>query len=273
MNLVGSDAQDAGLGRPSGSVHAKRVHQERVHEEMDATAAAAFFARVSLDLMREPAENSTLQRIAERAVQIVPGCDHCGISLRRRRHRLESVAATSSLAEKCDALQYELEEGPCVETVWDGETHLIEDTGLETRWPRWTPRVAEHGIESVLSIRLATSTETLGALNLYSESKRAFRTDDIDVAVIYALHASNAMNAALLVQGLETAVHSRHMIGVAQGILMQHYRIDMDQAFEVLRRYSSHQNVKLRDVAEHVVRAGALPEDAVLGPGLNAPLA
>ncbi len=227
---------------------------------MDARAAAAFFARVSRDLMEEQTEAPTMQRIAERAVQIVPGCDHCGISLRRRRHRVESIASTSTLAEKCDALQYELGEGPALETVWESESRLTEDTGNETRWPQWSPRVAEHGIGSVLSIRLSTSTETLGALNLYSERTNAFTQDDIDLAVIYALHAANAMSSALLVQGLHTAVHSRHLIGVAQGILMQNYRIGMEQAFEVLRRYSSHKNIKLREVAEQVVASGDLPD-------------
>ena len=39
---------------------------------------------------------------------------------------------------------------------------------------------------------------------------------------------------------------------------MQNYGIDMEQAFEVLRRYSSHKNIKLREVAEHVVELGDL---------------
>jgi GAF domain-containing protein len=231
---------------------------------MDAKAAAAFFARVSRDLMEETSEVPTMQRIAERAVQVVPGCDHCSISVRRRRHRVEFVASTSTLAEKCDALQYELDQGPCLEAVWEDDSYLIEDTGVETRWPLWSPRVAEQGIGSVLCIRLATSTETLGAMNLYAEPANGFSTDDIDLAAIYALHATNAMNTALLVKGLQTAVESRHMIGVAQGILMQNYGIDMEQAFEVLRRYSSHKNIKLREVAEHVVKAGDLPDRAAL---------
>jgi AmiR/NasT family two-component response regulator len=50
------------------------------------------------------------------------------------------------------------------------------------------------------------------------------------------------------------------MIGVAQGILMQNYGISMEQSFELLRRYSSYKNIKLREVAEHVVQAGDLPE-------------
>ena len=252
MSQPESDADSAESPRP--------IAPFPLEARIGTESGAAFFARVSRDLMQEQAEMPTLQRIAERAVQIVPGCDHCGISMRRRRHRLESAAATSTLAEKCDALQYELGEGPCLETVWETEAHLTEDTSSETRWPRWAPRVAEHGIGSVLSIPLATSTETLGALNLYAEPTNGFSPDDIDLAVIYALHAANAMNAALMIQGLQTAVHSRHLIGVAQGILMQNRGIDMEHAFELLRRYSSHQNVKLREVAEHVVQSGDLPD-------------
>ena len=233
-------------------------------EQMDVTAAAAFFARVSRDLMEGAADATTMQRIAERAVQVVPGCDHGSISLKRRRHRVESVGATSSLAEKCDVLQHELEEGPCLEAVWTSETYLIEDTATEARWPRWSPPVAAQGIGSVLAVRLTTRSETLGALNLYAEPTHGFTAHDVDLASIYALHATNAMNAALTVEGLHTAVTSRHLIGVAQGILMQNYSLDMDQAFEVLRRYSSHKNIKLREVAEHVVALGDLPERAAL---------
>ncbi len=225
----------------------------------DATATATFFARVSLDLMEEKAELPTMHRIAERAVQVLPGGDHSAISLRRRRHHVQSVAATSTLAQECDALQYELEEGPCLEAVWDSGAQLTQDTSAEARWPRWTPRVAERGIGSVLSVQLATSTETLGALTLYAGSTHAFDSNAVDLAVIYALHAANAMSSALLVEGLQMAVQSRHLIGIAQGILMQNYSIDTDQAFQVLRRYSNHTNTKLHDVAGQVIERRGLP--------------
>ena len=35
----------------------------------------------------------------------------------------------------------------------------------------------------------------------------------------------------------------------------------MDQSFELLRRYSSQTNTKIRDVAQHVVDTGSLPEN------------
>jgi hypothetical protein len=78
---------------------------------------------------------------------------------------------------------------------------------------------------------------------------------------VFASHAATAINNANLVTGLQTALQSRHLIGVAQGILMSQYDMGLETAFEVLRRYSSHTNVKLRDVATRVVELRALPED------------
>ncbi len=231
-----------------------------MEQPTDPRAAAAFFAQISRELMEEKAELSTVHRIVDRAVAVVPGCDHAGISMRRRRHKVETVATTSPTAEACDALQYELEEGPCLDAIWRDDCYLTANTSNDPRWPRWGPRVAEQGVGSVLSIRLATSRETLGALNLYADRVDGFTADDVDLALIYAQHATNAMSVALLVSGLQTAMDSRHLIGVAQGILMADHGLTVEQAFEVLRRYSSHANVKLREVAAHVVETGALPE-------------
>ena len=226
----------------------------------DTRSAAAFFARMSRELMNEPEEVASLQRMADRAVEAVPACDFCGISLRRRRGKVETVASTSELAAACDLLQYELGEGPCLEAVWHDEAYLAEDLRSDTRWPRWGPRVAEGGVGSVLSLRLCTEDETLGALNLYAVEPHAFSSDDVDVAMVFACHAATALSSARTVAGLQTALQSRHLIGVAQGVLMSRYELSMSQAFEVLRRYSSHANMKLRDVAQFVVDHNALPE-------------
>ena len=247
------------VARPSPAQAPATPASTQTGRIVDATEAAAFFARVSVDLMEEPAEATTMSRIAERAVQVIPSCDHCSISVRRRHRRIESLAATSALAEQCDALQYSLKEGPCVEAVWSNDLYVIEDTAHDSRWPKWAPQVSALGVGSVLSVPLTTATETLGALNMYADKPNGFTRDDIDLAAIYAMHATNAMASALLVEGLQIAVQSRHLIGVAQGILMQNYGISMEQAFEVLRRCSSHRNIKLREVAEHIVERATCP--------------
>jgi GAF domain-containing protein len=223
--------------------------------------SASDFAHLSRDLMADLDEQPTLQTVAERAVAVVPACGFASVSVRKRRGRVETSAATSDLASTCDALQYELEEGPCLDAVWDGDTYLAEDIANDRRWPSWGPRVSKLGVGSVLSIRLSTDAETIGSLNLYAECPRAFTTDDVDLALIFTVHATNALNSARLVSGLQTAVHSRHLIGVAQGILMATFNLTLDQSFELLRRYSSQTNTKIRDVAQHVVDSGSLPRD------------
>jgi AmiR/NasT family two-component response regulator len=45
------------------------------------------------------------------------------------------------------------------------------------------------------------------------------------------------------------------------GILMERFDLDSDRAFEVLKRYSQDSNLKLRDVAKHLVATRQLPSN------------
>jgi len=177
----------------------------------------------------------------------------------RRSGASQTVASTSDLATECDRLQHELGEGPCVDAALEQEPFVAGDLDGDPRWPSWGQRVAQLGVHSVLSVPLSTPSEVLGALNLYAGPRHAFDRDDVDAALIFTTHAANALGTARLVTGLQTAMESRHLIGVAQGILMHTYDLDLDRSFELLRRYSSHTNTKLRDVARHVVEHGRLP--------------
>jgi GAF domain-containing protein len=222
--------------------------------------SASFFAQVSQDLMQIGEETPTLQSVVDRAVEVVPACDWASVTLRRRRNRTETVAASSDIARQADELQYDLGEGPCLEAAITGEPRLSNHLETSEDWPRWGPKAAQTGVHALLGIQLSTTDEVLGALNMYAGTAGAFTRDDLDVAEVYATHATNALTAARMSSGLRTALHTRHMIGVAQGILMQLYQLSMEQSFELLRRYSSHTNTKLGDVAEYVVQHGELPE-------------
>lgn len=226
---------------------------------MDDATSAAVFAELSRELMTEGEEETTLKAVVERAVELIPAVDSCSVTVRRRRNRLETLASTSELALRCDQMQYALSEGPCVDAVWQEDSYLVEDVATETRWPRWAAQVSETGVGSILSVRLSNDEETMGALNMYSLTPHAFRPDDVDLALIYTTHAANALNTARMVTGLRTAMHSRHLIGVAQGILMARFDLDLDRSFKLLQRYASETNTKLRQVAEFVVSNQDLP--------------
>lgn len=225
--------------------------------------AAAYFARLSRELLDEPEESATLHKIAERSVEAVPACEWTGIFVRRRRGRVETMATSAPLADELDAWQDALRQGPGLAAIETDEPQLVDDVRNDGRWPGWAARAAGAGVGSGYSVPLSTESHALGALNMYATKPFAFDAESIERALIFASHATTAIVVARLVGGLQTAVQSRHAIGAAQGILMQRYDMSLAASFEVLRRYSSHTNRKLRDVAQLVVEQRVLPGEYV----------
>jgi AmiR/NasT family two-component response regulator len=84
-----------------------------------------------------------------------------------------------------------------------------------------------------------------------------------EVAAWVALAVGNADMVARTVDdlaGMRAAMASRAVIEQAKGILMERKKFTEDQAFTALTRASQNTNIKLRDVADELVRTGALPE-------------
>lgn len=219
---------------------------------------AARLAEISSSLLSESSEDLTFDAVVRRAVELVPGCDAASISLRRRR-RVETIAATDEVVETVDAAQYSLGEGPCLDAAFEEGVVALADVTQQAPWPRWAARAQEHGVGGVVAIRLHTARETLGALNLYSWTPGVLDREAVDIAVIFAAHATDAMSKARLVTGLQAALETRHLIGMAQGVLALRYDISYERAFEVLHRYSNDTNIKLRQVATQVLEERDLP--------------
>ena len=147
-----------------------------------------------------------------------------------------------------------LKEGPCFDALRMHETVLGNDLATDERWPRWGPLVArEIGVVSVVSYRLYTTEETLGAMNLYSRRTAAFDTDDICNGQALAAHVAVALATAQNAANLQPAISTRTVIGRAEGILMERFDISPPEAFAILRRVSQDRNVKLNQVAEELV--------------------
>lgn len=215
--------------------------------------AADLFARIAQDLISEGDEERTLERTVHSALRVVSGCDVAGISVAQGRH-VEAPASTDPVVDRLDDLQYQLDEGPCLDALRAPEDVFVSaELAHDQRWPRWAPRAAELGMRSILSVRLPTTRAVLAGLNLYGRGPDAFDQDDVHVALVFARHAAIALQVTHQVANLETAIESRHRIGVAQGMLMQRFGLTVDQSFSLLLRVSQTKNVKLRDVARKVI--------------------
>ncbi len=214
----------------------------------DAMAEAARAIAAPRDLQ------GTLDSIVQAARHSVPGVDHAGISVCRRRGTIETKAATDPLVLQLDQLQYELGDGPCLEAIWDEGVVLVEDARAELRWPRFMARAVALGLQSQLGLRLYVEGETLGGLNLYSSEAYSIDAESQHVAELFATHAALALGRVRREDDLNSALESRTVIGQALGIVMERHGVDEALAFQYLASLSQHSNTKLRDVAAELVR-------------------
>ena len=213
-------------------------------------------ARVLID---EPTAQQTFDRIVALAVDMVPGCTAAGISQVTRKG-IHTPAATSDTVRAGDQMQYDLDEGPCIDAIREQELVLSGDVEVDARWPRWGPAVASTlGVRSMMCFRLYTSETKHGAINLYSEDREAFSADDEPMLAMFAGVAAAAMTSAETQDQLTSAIATRMVIGQAQGILMERFRISPANAFAVMSRLSQDTNTKLVTVAEEIVATGTVP--------------
>jgi len=228
----------------------------------DAAASDSPLAEAARKVAGNPEVQEALKSVVDLAMSNC-NCIGASVTLIRADGGQETNASSGDLVEQADELQYAFDEGPCLRAAEQGGAYLILDTASDQRWPNWGPAVAKLGLHSVLSIHLFTDRRVLGALNLYYQTREDFSEDEIEVAKVVAAHASVALAKIRSERDLWRAIDSRHLIGQAQGVLMERFKISPEKSFSVLRRYSQQYNVKLHEVAGNLVRTGKLPGDAV----------
>jgi len=244
-----TDNGSTGRGRPSDH-DTGTAGQNALADQLGALARS---------LERQPDLRTTLDTVVRAAVDTVPGAQAAAISEIRRRREVTTLAATGELARAVDHAQHDLGEGPCLDTLY---AHLtvrladLSDPADEQRWPRFAARARELGVGSVLAVQLFVDGTDLGALSLLSRQADAFGDESEHVALLFATHASIAVAGERAVGNLRAAVSTREVIGQAQGILMERFKVTGEMAFHMLMVASQHSNRKLRDVAGELVATG-----------------
>ena len=74
-------------------------------------------AAIARQLVNEPDMQHTLQRIVEAAAQHLDGEVWASVSLVEQRREVRTPASSDDRATQADRLQYELEEGPCLDAI------------------------------------------------------------------------------------------------------------------------------------------------------------
>jgi transcriptional regulator with GAF, ATPase, and Fis domain len=139
------------------------------------------------------------------------------------------------------------------------------------RYPEFSKLALAHGVQSTLSLPLVAGEQGIGALNLYANRPDSFSDDDEQIgmelattAAVVLANASAYWTTFELSQNLSEAMKSRAVIEQAKGMLMARSEtLSPDDAFDLLRKASQRENVKLRDIAQRIVnrQPTSLPGD------------
>ena len=209
-----------------------------------------------------------LDQLAQLTAQALPGGSSCGVTV-RQHSRAVTLVASDEQATMMDQVQYDVHEGPCLETLATGKTHYIVDTATETRWPRFCSAAQDKGVRSCLGLPLNGSTGLVGGYNFYSMWRDAFAPDTRGQLEVFAGNAAGALAVAMkladqtqMSDDLREALTSRAVIDQATGIIMAQQHCGAGEAFDILRRASQNRNVKVRELAAEIVSkvSGKPPE-------------
>ena len=200
-----------------------------------------------------------LDRLVAAVNANIDGCDAVGVTV-VMDDRPRTAAYTTAGTLEIDAVQYSVGDGPCLDAFRNGRENLVDFAGGEERWPAFMEGCDVGDVQSLLALPLESGGRRFGALNLYGYERHAFDHTDLVLVRMAAAREADALAAAVQVAGarevaaqMEQAMASRAVIEQAKGVLMGRHSITEIVAFELLRRQSQEQNLKLRVLAAQLV--------------------
>lgn len=200
--------------------------------------------------------DTVLGELTHSAVGAMPGAKSAGITIASRNGKVRTAAATDRYPVLLDEIQQRREQGPCLSAAWEHQIIRINDMATERRWPAYCLDAAkETPIRSVISFQLFADHKQMGALNFYAEQQQAFDEEAAELGVILATHAALAWSMVRRDEQFRSALASRDIIGQAKGMLMERFKIDAVQAFELLKRLSQSSNTALALIARQLVES------------------
>jgi hypothetical protein len=207
--------------------------------------------------------DTLLQTVVDQTTASLPGAAATSITV-LTGSRPATAGHSGRLALDLDETQYDEGHGPCLHAAATGELVEVTDARTEVRWPHYMRRAVALGSLSSLSVPLPMEGLS-GSLNVYAVQASGFEETAAPLAVLLAESATASItnmrahqDAQDTIAHLTIAIESRAVIDQAKGILMERRRLTADQAFALLTETSQRVNVKLRVVADHLIRTGEL---------------
>jgi GAF domain-containing protein len=184
------------------------------------------------------------------------GSSMATLTIRDQHGKPTTAVLTSPLALPLDEVQYDNDNGPCLDAARLRSVFRVDDTETDLRWPEFASVAAERGVLSSLSVPLVVGAASVGSANFYEPAPGFFTTERVRSAEVVANHCSIAAqywSVAKEATTLAAAMVSRATIEQAKGVIMATTGCSPDDAFDLLRQQSQAENRKVRDIAAEVI--------------------
>ena len=197
--------------------------------------------------------------LTERCVQLLD-VSAAGLLLADGRGTPQVVAASSERTRLLELFQLQTDSGPCVDCFRTGRPVSVADLTACEGWPGFGEAAAAVGFASVHALPMRLRSQIIGALNLFGTRPGALDQARLrvgqalaDVATIGLLQQRAIHRGDTLTEQLQSALNSRVLIEQAKGILAERLRIDVAEAFALLRTAARNRNRRLADLASAIV--------------------
>lgn len=147
-------------------------------------------------------------------------------------------------------------------------TIVLNPRCADTRWPGYAAGLKAAGFRSAIAAPLHLERGYSAALTYYSAQANVFAPDVAAKVLDFASVAAKSLRLALKIQAdvAQSAEHSaalssRTAIDIACGVIMGRKRCSVDEALAILTQVSIQKKLKLREVAEGILRVmpGGIP--------------
>jgi transcriptional regulator with GAF, ATPase, and Fis domain len=175
--------------------------------------------------------------------------------------QLTVATANSDVGDAVEALEVELDEGPCVDCARIGRPVAVPDLAAAAdRYPRFVPRALEAGAGAIHALPMTGHGELVGSLNVVSVKPTELADSELssarmlsDIAVSYIFAVRLHQETSELADQLQSALDTRVLIEQAKGMLAERHGEPPTNAFDRLRRHARSKSTSVREIARQVV--------------------
>ena len=210
-----------------------------------------------------------LSLLSERCVELFDA-EAAGVMLVGAGGVLQLLASSSERMHLLELFELQRDEGPCPDCYRSGDPITaadLQDAGV--RWPTFAPEALRAGFRAVQAVPMRVHRDTIGALNLFRTTVGTLSDIDLraaralaDVATLSILQHRNPSDPQVLARQLQQALNIRVVIEQAKGVLAERSKVNMEEAFLLLRRYARDHQQRLNQVAMDVTE-GTLAASAL----------